>query len=158
MSLEDFQLLDSEPFDNSIIKRDYLKVYHQQGGLLNDPDQNTEFILGENNNYHQNGNAYLENDISVRDPTVGSNNNAQIRLVKNGLAYCFKEPVFSTTRGMELEHTKFVGQVSTIMRSLTIKNGDLLSYLENTNEEDTKITHSTIGLLIIIPLKLTEEK
>ena len=25
MSLEDFQLLDNEPFDNSIIKRDFLK-------------------------------------------------------------------------------------------------------------------------------------
>ena len=38
MSLEDFQLIDNEPIDNSIIKRDYLKIYHQQGALLNDPD------------------------------------------------------------------------------------------------------------------------
>ena len=28
MSLEDFQLLDNEPFDNSIIKRDFTKVFH----------------------------------------------------------------------------------------------------------------------------------
>ena len=27
MSLEDFQLLDNEPIDNSIVKRDYTKVY-----------------------------------------------------------------------------------------------------------------------------------
>ena len=27
MSLEDFQLLDNEPIDNTIIKRDFLKVY-----------------------------------------------------------------------------------------------------------------------------------
>ena len=36
MSLEDFQLIDIEPIDNSIIKRDFLKVYHQKGANLND--------------------------------------------------------------------------------------------------------------------------
>ena len=66
MSLEDFQLLDNEPIDNSIIKRDFLKVYHQQGAQLNQSDQNIEFIFGENSNYHQIGNAYLEFDITVR--------------------------------------------------------------------------------------------
>ena len=45
MSLEDFQLLDNEPFDNSIIKKDFLKVYHQQGAQLNNADQNCEFFL-----------------------------------------------------------------------------------------------------------------
>ena len=34
-SWEDFQLLDNEPFDNSIIKGEYLKVHHQQGAKLN---------------------------------------------------------------------------------------------------------------------------
>ena len=57
MSLEDFQLIDNEPIDNSIIKRDFIKVYHQQGAQLIDPDQNIEFIFGENNNYHQIGNS-----------------------------------------------------------------------------------------------------
>ena len=27
MSLEDFQLLDNEPLDNSIIKKDFTKIY-----------------------------------------------------------------------------------------------------------------------------------
>ena len=31
MSLEDFQLLDNEPFDVSIIKRDSTKKYHKHG-------------------------------------------------------------------------------------------------------------------------------
>ena len=53
MSLEDFQLLYNEPFDNSIIKRDFTKVYHQQGAQLNQSDQNIEFNFGENDNYHQ---------------------------------------------------------------------------------------------------------
>ena len=46
MSLEDFQLIDNEPIDNSIIKRDFIKLYHQQGAQLNDPDQNIELIFG----------------------------------------------------------------------------------------------------------------
>ena len=40
MNLEDFQLLDNEPFDKSIVKSDHLKIYHQQGARSNDPDQN----------------------------------------------------------------------------------------------------------------------
>ena len=48
MSIEDFQILDIQPFDNSMIKRDFLKIYHQQGAQLNDADQNIEFIFGEN--------------------------------------------------------------------------------------------------------------
>ena len=66
MSLEDFQLLDNEPLDNSIIKRDFTKRYHRKGDQLNQSDQNFEFIFGGNNNYHQIGNAYLEPKITVR--------------------------------------------------------------------------------------------
>ena len=47
MSLEDFQLIDNEPIHNSIIKKDFLKVYHQQGANLNDSNQNVAFIFGE---------------------------------------------------------------------------------------------------------------
>ena len=60
MSLEDVQLLDNEPIDNSIIKRDFTKKHHRQGDQVNQSDQNIEFIFGENNKYHQIGNAYLE--------------------------------------------------------------------------------------------------
>ena len=127
MSLEDFQLLDNEPIDNSIVERDFLKIYHQQGAQLNDSSQNITFIFGENNNYHQLGNSYLEFDITVRDPTAGFNNFAEIRLVNNGFAFCFSEASVATTGGMEIEHVKFLGQVSTIMRALTSKDGDLLS-------------------------------
>ena len=137
MSLEDFQILDNEPVDNSIIKRDFLKVYHQQGAQLNQSDQNIEFIFGENNNYHQIGNSYLEFYITVQNPhdNFAEANNDAIRLTNNGFAYVFKEAWLSTTSGSDLEHNKFVGQVSTIMRALTIKDGDLLSQFDNINEE-----------------------
>ena len=52
MSLVDFQILDFESFDDSIIKRDCLKIYHQQGANLNDSNQNVAFIFVENINYH----------------------------------------------------------------------------------------------------------
>ena len=137
MSLEDFQLIDNEPIDNSIIKRDFIKVYHQQGAQLNDPDQNIEFIFGENNNYYQIGNSYLQFDKTVRkadnadfDVTNNVATNEVIRLVNNAFAHCFKEGVIQTTVGMELENIKFLGQVSTIMRALTNKDGDLLSHFD----------------------------
>ena len=69
-----------------------MKIYHQQGANLNDPDQNVEFIFGENNNYHQIGNSYLEFDITVRN-TAGNfiDDGSNIRLINNAFAYCFKE-------------------------------------------------------------------
>ena len=136
MSLEDFQLLDNEPFDNSIIKRDFIKVYHQQGAQLNQSDQNIEFIFGENNNYHKVGDSYLEFDITVRrndDADFGGND--PIRMTNNAFAFVFKEGRLGTTSGGDIEHNKFVGLVSMIIRSLTSRDGDLLSQFDNIIEK-----------------------
>ena len=90
MSLEDFQLLDNEPFDNSINKRDFTKYYHQQGAQLNQSDQNIDFILGEKNNYDQIENSYLEFNNTVRKTdTTNFHNEDLIRLVNIGYAFCF---------------------------------------------------------------------
>ena len=90
MSLEDFQLLDNEPLDNTISKRDLTKIYHRQGDKLNQSDQKIEFIFGENNNYHQIGNAYLELNITVRkNDTTNFRNDDPIRLVNNAFAFSF---------------------------------------------------------------------
>ena len=67
MSFENFQLLDKEPSDNSIVKGDCLKIYYQHGAQLNQNNQNIEFIFAENNRYHQISNAYLELDKAVRN-------------------------------------------------------------------------------------------
>ena len=137
MSLEDFQLLDNEPFDNSIIKRDFTKIYHQQGAQLNQSDQNIEFIFGENNNYHQIGNGYLEFNITVRkNDTTNFHIEDPIRLVNNAYAFCFKEGRLSTTIGSDIEHNKFCRQISTIMRVISNKDDDLLSQFGNINEND----------------------
>ena len=140
MSLEDFQLLDNEPLDNSIIKRDFTKIYHRQGDQLNQSDQSIEFIFGENNNYHQIGNAYLEFNITVRkNHDTIFHYDDPFRLVNNGFAFCFKEARLSTTIGSDIEIIKFCGQVSTIMRVISNEDGDLLSQFHNFNENDIPI-------------------
>ena len=95
MSLEVFQLLDNEPFDNGIIKRDFSKVYHQQGAQLSQPNQNIEFICGENINYHQIGNGYLEFDITVRkSDSTNFHYDDPIRLGKTPLRFVSKNLVY----------------------------------------------------------------
>ena len=140
MSLEVFQLLDNEPFDTSIIKRDSTKIYHQQGAKLNQSDQNIEFVFCENNNYHQIGNGYLEFDITARKTdTTNFHGEDTIRLVNNGYAFCFKEARLSTTIGSDVEHKKFCGQISTIMKVTLNKDDDMLSQFGNINGNDVPL-------------------
>ena len=151
MSLEDFQLLDNEPLDNSIIKRDFTKIYHRQGDQLNQSDQNIEFIFGENNNHHQIGNAFLEFNITVRkNDDTNFHYDDPVRLVNNGFAYCFKEARLGTTIGNDIEINKFCGQVSTIMRVISNKDGDLLSQFDNINENDIPILEQLADLPVQI--------
>ena len=134
MSSENFKLIDNETFDSSIVKRDFLKIYYQQGANLNDLDRNLEFTFGENDNYHQIGNAYLEFHITVRDTAGAFTDASNERLINNAPSYCFKGARLSTTGGSDFEHCKYVGQVSTIMRFLTSKDSDLSSCFDKSGE------------------------
>ena len=147
MSLDDFQLLDNGPIDNSIIKRDIFKIYHQQGAQLNQSDQNNELIFGENNNYHQRGNGYSEFNITVRK-IVNTNFHIEdpIRLVNNGYAFCFKKARLSTNFGSDIEHKKFCRQISTIMKVISKKDDDLLSQFGNINENDIPVLERLTNL------------
>ena len=92
MSVEDYQLLDNEPFDNSKIKRKFPKIYHQQGSQLNQSDQNVDFIFVENNKHQQIGNFYLEFDVTVRkNDTTNCHYDDRFRLINNAFAFCFKK-------------------------------------------------------------------
>ena len=148
MSLEHFQLIDNEPVDNSIIKRDYTKVYHQQGANLKDSNQNVDFIVGENNIYHQIRKAYLEFDISVRNPAANFTDASVNRLVNKAFAYCFKQAALATMVGMDLEEIKYVGQVSTIMSLLTPKGSDLSSCFDINGEKALDINNPLKQILI----------
>ena len=117
------EILDNEPIDNSIKKKDLWKVYHQQGAKLNEPDQNLEFIFGENNNYHQI--VFPQYGIKIREADNSNFNDEAISLVNVTLAFIFQKARLTATGGSDLEHNKYVEHLSTIMRHITCKDGDL---------------------------------
>ena len=150
MSAEDFQLIDDSKIDESIIKRDFIKIYHQHGAEVNNEKQNKKIYFGENLNYIQIGNSYLEIDIEVRKADGTNFANAdQIRLVNIGLAYVFQEGRLSTSAGTEIEHNKNLGNVSTIMRLLTQKDGDLSSHFDKIGETEAEINNTTLKHMLI---------
>ena len=70
-------------------------------------------------------------------------------MVNNGLAYIFQEGRLFTSAGTEIEHNKNLGNVSTRMRLLTQKDGDLSSYFDQIDETEASITNSTLKHLLI---------
>ena len=66
MGALDFQLIDDEKIDDSIKKRDFIKTYQQSGADVNIENSNIKFYCGENHNFIQIGNGYLEFDIKIR--------------------------------------------------------------------------------------------
>ena len=55
-------------------------------------------------------------------------------MTNNAFAYSFKEARLGISAGSDLEHNKYVGPVSALMRVLTSIDGDLLSQFDNINE------------------------
>ena len=90
---------------------------------------------------------YLEFNITVRkNDGTNFHNEDPIRLVINGYAFCFKEAHLNTTFGSDIEHNKFCGQVSTPMKVISNKDGDLLSQFDNINEIDIPVLERLINL------------
>ena len=146
MSLKDFQLLDNESIDNSVTKRDFKKKYHRQGDQLNRSDQNIEFISGGNNNYLQIGNAYSEFNITVREnDDTNFHNDDPVRLVNNRFVFCFEGARLSPSVGADIEINNSCGQVSTNMRVISNKDGDLISQFENICENDIPILERLVS-------------
>ena len=73
----------------------------------------------------------------------------EIRLVNNGFAYVSQEGRLSLSAGTEIEHNKNLGNVSTIMRLLTQKDGDLSSYFDKIDETEAGIAGSTLKHMLI---------
>ena len=84
-----------------------------------------------------------EKDFAVAANRVPVNGDA-IRLVNNAFAYCFREAHLSTTEVSDIEHNNYCSQVSTIMRALTSKSGDLLSNFDKINELKTEIENTSL--------------
>ena len=50
----------------------------------------------------------------------------------------------ATIRGSDIEHNKDCGQISTIMRALTSKNGDFLSHFDKNDESHAQIQNTSL--------------
>ena len=96
--------------------------------------------LIENSNYYQIGNAHVHFELTLQKDGVHveDDDTDTIRLVNNAFTHLFKEPTLATTGGSENEVKKYVGPVSTIIRVLTSKDGDLSSYFDKINEDHQK--------------------
>ena len=150
MSSEDFQLIDDSGIDDSIIKRNFIEIYHQNGAEVINENQNTNLYFGENPNYIQIGNSYLEVDIENRKADRTNFTYVdEFRLVKNGLAFISKEVRVSTSAGTDIHYNKHLGPSSTIMRLLTEKYGDQSSCCDKVDETEGGIANSTLKHLLI---------
>ena len=58
----------------------------------------------------------------------------------------FNEARVSTSLGSDIEINKFCGQVSTIMRAISNKDGDLVSQFDNINENDVPVLNRLADL------------
>ena len=154
MSAEDFQLIDIEKIDDSIIKRDFIKLYHQSGANVDAENSQIKFYFGENHYFFQVGNGYLDFDIKKRRDygnafIIVAPGNDIIRLVINAFAYTIHGARISTSRGVEIEQNKYVGPMSTIMRLVTQKDGDLSTYFDIINESENGINDSSLKQILI---------
>ena len=113
MSAEVFELIDNEKNDDSIIKRDFIKINHQSGANVDAENLQINIYFGENHNFIQVGTSYLEFDIRVRrangDPfNIGlAPAGDTIKLVNNASAYTFHDARISTSAGVEIQQNKF---------------------------------------------------
>ena len=155
MSAEDFQLINASKIDDSIIKRDFIKIYHQSGANVDAENSQIKFYFGENHNFIQVGNGYLEFDIRVRkaDGTAFAIGLAPgtdiIRLVNNAFAYTIHDARISSAAGVEIEQNKYVGPIFTIMRILTQKDGELSTYFDIIDESEDEINNTSLGQILI---------
>ena len=144
-----------------------MKIYIQRGAASCIGNQVFDFLFGNNFDYHQRGNAFLELVIAPRENGKDFNNlggdgniDEPMRLLNNAFAYSFRNVALSRAGGEEIEVGKHCGHISTTMKILTGKHGDLLSYVDKNDESQSVIkVHHYIRYLPIMTRKwLIEEK
>ena len=153
MSAENFQVEDKEKIGISIIKRGFIKLHHQHGpqtAQIDDENQKTKFCFGETPNFIQVGWGYLKFGIFVRkaDNTnfivAVDNTNEVIRFVSTAFAYTFHDARISTSSGTEIEQNKCVEPISTNMRLLTKRDGDLSTTFDIIGGSEAAINNSSL--------------
>ena len=155
MSAEDFQLIDNEKNDDSIIKRDFIKIYHQSRANVDAENSQIKFYFGENHNFIQVGNGYLDFDMKVRRGHGNPFGIADppgvdvIRVVNNAFAYTIHDARISSSSGVDMEQNKYVGPVSTIMRSVPQNDRDLSTYFDIMDEREDEINITSLKKILI---------
>ena len=154
MSAEDFQLKNIEIIDDSIIKRDFIKIYHQSAANVDAENSQIKFYFGENHNFIEVGKGYLEFDIRIRRAggnafTIVAPGNDIIRLFNNAFAHTIHDARISTSAGVGIEQNNYVRPISTIMRLVTQKDGDLSTYFDNIDESENSINDLSLKQILI---------
>ena len=72
MSSVDFQLVDDEKIDDSILKQNFIKPYHESGADLKSEKSKIKFYFAKKNNFIPGGNELFEFDIKI---TKANNDN-----------------------------------------------------------------------------------
>ena len=72
-----------------------------------------------------------------------------IRLVNNAFAYTIHDARISTSAGVEIEQIKYVGPISTVMRLVTQKDGDLSTFFDIIDESEDGINISSLKKILI---------
>ena len=150
MSAVDYQLIDEEKQDDSIIKGDFIKIYHQSGDNVNSENSNIKFYSGENRNFIEVRNGYLEFFITIRKAdNINFADGDEIRLLNNAFACTIHDAKFSSSSGVEIEQNKFIGPISNIMRLFTQKDGILSTYFDLIDESEVEIDKSSLKQKLI---------
>ena len=64
----------------------------------------------------------------------------------------------STTGGSDIEHSKYTGQTSTIMRAVTSKDGDILSHFDESDDSQAQLGNTSLKPLLINNHKVVVKK
>ena len=95
------------------------------------------------------GKGYLEFDIKTRKDrfdnfSLTAPGHDVIRLVNNAFVYTLHDARISTSSGVEIEQNKFVWHISTILRLVTQKDGDILTYFDIIDKSKVGIEKSSL--------------
>ena len=74
-------------------------------------------------------------------PVNDGDPNDIIGLVNNAFAYTLHDARISTSAGVVIEQNKYVGAISTFMRLVTQKDGDLSTYFDIIDESENGINN-----------------
>ena len=147
MSAEDFQLINTKKIDISIIKRDFIKIYHQSGANVDAENSQIKFYFGENIRHESEDEI---NNSSLKRLLIDNHTEANRGLKKGHLPL---EYIFVFARSCK-KITKRVG-FELDLRTSKRKQDILYKIL---GDNDVNVTINSISLFVpqIIPSPETQ--